>query len=617
MAIWGGRFQQKVSDDFRVFNDSLKLDQCMLPQDIAGSIAWAKALEKVGVLTQSECHQIHHALQSIADDVASGDRIIEPGSAEDIHSWVEDQLIKKVGSLGKKLHTGRSRNDQVVTDLKLWIRDIAPQLHDHIMQLQQALCEQAELHIKTVMPGFTHWQQAQPVVFGHWCLAYAEMLARDKLRLEHALILMDQCPLGSGALAGTSYPIDREALAMSLGFLSATANSLDAVSDRDYVLDIIYVVSISMMHLSRMAEDLIFFNSDQVGFVSFSDAVTSGSSLMPQKKNPDAWELVRGKTGSVFGQLVNLLTTLKALPMTYNKDLQADKSALFTVLDDWLQCMKISTLCIKEMTVHTKTLQAAVEDSFCNATELADALVAEGIPFREAHELVGKCVVYALEHGKILSQLDEDEWATLLPEQCVPLNTSVLHWSSALNKKDVKGGTACHQVAAAVEQLKQQLEKNKHPGGRQQVANATASDLPAITKIVKYWAEAGENLPVSNAEIEQRLPYFKVVKKEGHIIGCGSLHLYDPTLAEIRSLGMAAGNHGHGGGKALVNSFIQQACSLGVKKIFVLTRVPGFFEKLGFIEVIKETLPEKVMKDCQFCPKKTCCDEVAMVQWLP
>lgn len=615
MTVWGGRFQQKVSDDFRHFNDSLAIDKCMLPQDIVASIAWAKALEKVGVLTRKECQKLQETLQTIADEVDSGKQVIALGNAEDIHSWVEAQLIEKVGSLGKKLHTGRSRNDQVVTDLKLWIKHTVPVLQRRIIQLQKVLCVQAEQHTETVMPGFTHWQQAQPIVFGHWCLSYTEMLSRDAARLDNALALMNQCPLGSGALAGTSYPVDREVLASSLGFQSATANSLDAVSDRDYVLDIIYAASVSMMHLSRMAEDLIFFNSDQVGFVSFSDAVTSGSSLMPQKKNPDAWELVRGKTGSVFGQLVNLLTTLKALPMAYNKDLQADKSALFNVLEDWTQCLEMSTLCVDEMRVHSEVLQAAVENSFCNATELADALVVRGVPFREAHDIVGKCVVYALDQKKTLDQLNSTDWSRLLPEHCLPLNTSVLHWSCALNKKNVKGGTACNQVADAAKKLKRKLEKATI-NQEQQVFNAIGEDIPAIVKIVKFWAEAGENLSVSRLEIEKRLSYFKVAKKQGRVTGCGSLHIYDPTLAEIRSLGMAPEYHGHGGGKRLVNAFVKQARLLGIKKVFVLTRVPLFFTKLGFVEVMKETLPEKVMKDCQFCLKRSCCDEVAMVVWL-
>ncbi len=320
MALWGGRFSQESSTLFKLFNDSLPVDYRLVEEDIIGSIAWADAITGVGILTQEECQSLKQALQDLLDEVKDKPETILASGAEDIHSFVEQALIAKVGDLGKKLHTGRSRNDQVATDLKLWCKKEGQALLELLAQLKAALLSLAERELDAVMPGYTHLQRAQPVAFGHWCLAYVEMFERDISRLQDCLQRLDTCPLGTGALAGTAYPMDRHALAKSLGFASPTLNSLDTVSDRDHVIELCSDAAISMMHLSRMAEDLIFFNSGEAGFIELDDQVTSGSSLMPQKKNPDALELIRGKTGRVYGSLMGILTTMKALPLAYNKD---------------------------------------------------------------------------------------------------------------------------------------------------------------------------------------------------------------------------------------------------------------------------------------------------------
>lgn len=309
MALWGGRFTQAADQRFKQFNDSLRFDYRLAEQDIVGSVAWSKALVTVGVLTAEEQAQLEEALNVLLEDVRARPQQILESDAEDIHSWVEGKLIDKVGQLGKKLHTGRSRNDQVATDLKLWCKDTVGELLTANRQLQSALVETAQNNQDAVMPGYTHLQRAQPVTFAHWCLAYVEMLARDESRLQDALKRLDVSPLGCGALAGTAYEIDREQLAGWLGFASATRNSLDSVSDRDHVLELLSAAAIGMVHLSRFAEDLIFFNTGEAGFVELSDRVTSGSSLMPQKKNPDALELIRGKCGRVQGALTGMMMT--------------------------------------------------------------------------------------------------------------------------------------------------------------------------------------------------------------------------------------------------------------------------------------------------------------------
>ncbi|AHG85848.1 Argininosuccinate lyase [Bibersteinia trehalosi USDA-ARS-USMARC-190] len=457
MALWGGRFTQAADQQFKYFNDSLRFDYRLALQDIDGSIGWAKAIHSVGIISADELVQLIEALKQLRAEVHPNLAIVLQEDAEDIHSWVEQQLIKRVGDLGKKLHTGRSRNDQVAVDMKLWCKAQVLSLQESIRNLQAKLVETAENNQLSIMPGYTHLQRAQPITFAHWCMAYYEMLERDHSRLTDAYRRMNTCPLGSGALAGTAYAIDRDKLAQDLGFETATRNSLDSVSDRDHVLELLSAASISMMHLSRFAEDLIIFNSGECHFVELSDRVTSGSSLMPQKKNPDACELVRGKTGRVFGALNGLLATLKGLPLAYNKDMQEDKEGIFDAIETWQACVNISALVLEDIKVDVESTTEAAKQGYANATELADYLVAKGIPFREAHHIVGESVVYAISQNKALEELSLEEFAqfhSVIADDVYP----ILSLESCLAKRCAKGGVSLERVAEAIAAAKAALQ---------------------------------------------------------------------------------------------------------------------------------------------------------------
>lgn len=449
MALWGGRFQGETSALFKLFNDSLPVDYRLFEQDVVGSIAWADAIASVGIITATECSDLKKALNDLLVEVNGDPAIILASGAEDIHSFVESALIAKVGDLGKKLHTGRSRNDQVATDLKLWCQSEGAALLARLQSLHAELLALAEREFDAVMPGYTHLQRAQPVTFGHWCLAYVEMTERDISRLADALTRANTCPLGSGALAGTAYKMDRHALAAALNFAAPTLNSLDSVSDRDHVVELCSTASISMMHLSRMAEDLIFFNSGEANFISLSDEVTSGSSLMPQKKNPDALELIRGKTGRVYGSLVGILTTMKALPLAYNKDMQEDKEGLFDVVDSWAICLDMAALVLSGLKVNRPNALLAAQQGYANSTELADYLVSKGMPFREAHHVVGEVVVAAIAKQIPLEDFSLAElktFAAIIEDDVYP-NLTI---EACLAKRDVLGGTALPQIQQAI-----------------------------------------------------------------------------------------------------------------------------------------------------------------------
>ncbi len=456
MALWGGRFSQAADTRFKQFNDSLRFDYRLAEQDIVGSVGWSRALVSVGILSVDEQARLEQALHSLLAEVQADPEQILQSDAEDIHSWVEGKLIASVGDLGKKLHTGRSRNDQVATDLKLWCKAQGQVLLNSIHQLQQALMAAARVHQSAVLPGYTHLQRAQPVTFSHWALAYVEMLERDFSRLQDALARLNLSPLGCGALAGTAYAIDREALALDLGFAGATRNSLDSVSDRDHVVELMNCASLSMVHLSRFAEDLIFFNTGEAGFVELSDKVTSGSSLMPQKKNPDALELIRGKAGRVVGAQMGMMMTLKALPLAYNKDMQEDKEGLFDALDSWHDCLDMACLVLEDIKVNQARTLAAAQGGYANATELADYLVAKGIPFREAHHIVGETVVFAIQVAKPLEDLSLSEFQQFSPvvaEDVYP----ILSLESTLAKRVAKGGVAPEQIDSALVYMEQHL----------------------------------------------------------------------------------------------------------------------------------------------------------------
>ena len=460
MALWGGRFKEGPDERFKNYNDSLKFDYRMALEDIEGSECWADAIHEAGVLTDDECARLKKALFELHKEAEEDIHSIAKAGDEDIHSYVERRLIEKVGDLGKKLHTGRSRNDQVALDLKLWCRKAAREIAKAIVHLQKELLSAAERFQGAVFPGYTHLQRAQPVTFSHWILAYLQMFERDYQRLKNAEKLMETCPLGSAALAGTAYRIDREKLARALGFDRATSNSLDAVSDRDHVMELLSCASISMVHLSRMAEDLIIYNSGEARFVTLSDKVTSGSSLMPQKKNPDSLELIRGKCGRVVGALTGMLVTCKALPLAYDKDLQEDKERLFDAVDTWHDSLYMAALVFEGLKLNCDRALEAAKGGYSNATELADYLVSKGIPFREAHSIVGRAVLYAIEQKKPLEDLSVEEFRKFSPvvgdDVYAPLQVE-----NILAKRDIKGGTAPAQTAREIASLKEMLAKRE------------------------------------------------------------------------------------------------------------------------------------------------------------
>ena len=456
MALWGGRFTQGPDQRFKDYNDSLKFDYRMAIEDIEGSICWADAIYKAGVLTAKENADLKKALSELLEEVSKDIHAIATAGDEDIHSYIERRLIEKVGDLGKKLHTGRSRNDQVALDLKLWCNKAVDDVLKAIVHLEKELVKVAEENQGKIFPGYTHLQRAQPVTFSHWVLAYVQMFDRDYHRLLNAKKLMSTCPLGSAALAGTAYNIDRDELARNLGFETATSNSLDGVSDRDHVMELLSCASISMVHLSRLAEDLIIYNSGEAKFVELSDKVTSGSSLMPQKKNPDALELIRGKCGRVVGALTGMLVTTKALPLAYDKDLQEDKERLFDAIDSWSDSLYMASLVFEGIKLNEKNAKDAAKGGYSNATELADYLVSKGIPFREAHSIVGRVVLYAISKEKALEDLsvaEFKEYSQVIEDDVYP----ILQLESILAKRNIKGGVAPAQTAIEIEKLKQIL----------------------------------------------------------------------------------------------------------------------------------------------------------------
>jgi argininosuccinate lyase len=453
--LWGGRFTKELDRDFARFNQSFTFDQRLFEVDVRASAAYAEALVAARVLTESDGRQISSALRQILERGRSDETYLDQ-PAEDVHSFVEARLVELIGDTGRKLHTGRSRNDQVATDLRLWLREEMDRTLSLIRNVQEALVALAESHPNVILPGYTHLQRAQPVLFAHWCLAYFEMLARDRDRLIEARRRVNTMPLGSAALAGTSYPIDRDALARALGFESASRNSLDAVSDRDFVIEFAGAAAVLMMHLSRLAEDIILYSSTEFGFLELTDAVATGSSLMPQKKNPDSMELVRGKAGRVFGHLMALLTTMKGLPLAYNKDMQEDKEALFDTADTANVCLVTTSTVLRNVTVNKSRAGEAATQGYLNATELADYLVRKGVPFREAHELVGLLVTAAIDRKVELNALSLAEMKSVSPliEDDVFESLSL---ERALATKSQFGGTAPERVSEALANARKAL----------------------------------------------------------------------------------------------------------------------------------------------------------------
>lgn len=414
MKLWGGRFTKETNQLVHNFNESLSFDQKLYRQDIQGSVAHVKMLAKQGIISEEDKDKITAGLLGILEDIEKGRLTIGAG-AEDIHSFVEETLTERIGQAGKRLHTGRSRNDQVALDMKLYARDEIKEIYGLLEELLKELLKIMEENLDTFMPGFTHLQKAQPITLAHHVGAYFEMFQRDCQRLFDNYQRMNYCPLGSGALAGTTYPLDRDYTAELLEFYGPTLNSMDSVADRDYLIEFLSALSIISMHLSRFCEEIIIWNTNEYRFVEIDDSYSTGSSIMPQKKNPDIAELIRGKTGRVYGALVSLLTTMKGLPLAYNKDMQEDKELTFDAIDTVKGCLVLFTGMISTMTFNKSVMEASARNGFTNATDAADYLVGKGVAFRDAHGIVGRLVLFCIEKGIALDDMTLEEYKTISP----------------------------------------------------------------------------------------------------------------------------------------------------------------------------------------------------------
>ena len=452
---WSGRFRDRTHRLVETFTSSLSFDRRLYRYDLQGSIAHCKTLERAGVLSRKETTQILRGLEEVRNELES-ERFSFVAEDEDIHMAIERRLTELIGPVGGKLHTGRSRNDQVALDVRLYLRDALGALLDGLRRFQLVLLAQARTHLDVVMPGYTHLQRAQPVLFAHHLLAYVEMIDRDKGRVRDAMVRLDVMPLGSGALAGTNYPVDRTYTARLLGFTQVSENSLDAVSDRDFAIEVLASLSLVMMHLSRLSEELVLWASQEFQFVELPDAFCTGSSMMPQKKNPDVPELVRGKTGRVYGHLLALLTTLKGLPLSYNRDLQEDKEALFDALDTVVASLGVSTELIKGLTVNRAMLAKAAGSGYLLATELADYLVTRGVPFRQTHATVGRIVRWCLDRKRDLRDLtlaDLRSFSDRFEKDALDVVTV----EGAIERKAQIGGTARKRVEARIKAWEKEL----------------------------------------------------------------------------------------------------------------------------------------------------------------
>jgi len=452
--VWGGRFTENINETVDAFNSSIGFDARLYAQDIEGSIAHCRMLAKQGIISDNDASRIIDALVEIKREIDRGEFQIN-NDHEDIHSLVEKSLTDKVGMIGEKVHTARSRNDQVALDSRMYVREAVNRTSEMIRELQKVLVVLAEKNIELIMPGYTHLQPAQPVLLAHHILAYYQMFKRDRQRFEDSVKRINILPLGSAALAGTTFDLDREMVAKELGFDALSANSMDAVSDRDFVIEYIFASCVLMMHLSRMCEDMILWSSREFGYVLLPDAFCTGSSIMPQKKNPDVLELVRGKTGRVYGNLMAILTVMKGLPLTYNKDMQEDKESLFDTVDTVEKCLTVITMLLSKLSFNGAAMKKATQDGFLMATDLADYLVNKGMTFRSAHEAVGKIVLYAIERQKHLEDLSLEEYQGFSKQ----ITKDVFNWldpASAIKRRNLTGGTGSEAVRNALSDAKEE-----------------------------------------------------------------------------------------------------------------------------------------------------------------
>jgi len=459
--VWQGRLSGGSAKEVDVFNSSISFDYVLFEEDIAGSIAHAKMLGKQSIISKKDAALIVDGLEGILMDLKKGSLLFDP-SAEDIHMFIESELTERIGEAGKRLHMGRSRNDQVALDLRLYVKKQVAEIKNQLLDFEKVLIKQAEQHLHTIMPGYTHLQIAQPVTFAHHLLAYAQMIQRDIKRLEEVLEHTDVMPLGNGALAGTTYPLDRQYVADLLGFEAVTANSLDGVSDRDFVIDAAYALSMIMMHLSRLSEEVILWSSQEFKFVELADAFATGSSIMPQKKNPDVAELVRGKTGRAYGNLQTLLTMMKGIPLAYNKDMQEDKEALFDSISTVKLALSAMIPMIDTMEAKESRMREAASKGFINATDCADYLTKKGVPFREAYGVIGTLVQTCIETDQTLEEVSLETYQSLheLFEEDI---YEAISLENCVTKRDIEGGPAPEAVKKQIEQLIESLGLSNLP----------------------------------------------------------------------------------------------------------------------------------------------------------
>jgi len=456
--LWGGRFKKSINKEMEKFISSLSFDKKLVKYDLLGSIAHAQMLGKCKIITKEEKDKIMKGLRQILKEVQEGKLEITAGEAEDIHSWVENKLKEKIGTVAGKLHIARSRNDQIALDERMYLKEEALKIQDLLKDLQKSLLSSAQKNLGIIMPGYTHLQHAQPLLFSHHLMAYLYMFERDKGRMQDLYKRIDVLPLGSAALAGTSFPIDREFVAKQLGFSKVSENSLDAVSDRDFILEFLSASAILMMHLSRLGEELVLWSSQEFNFIELDDSFCTGSSIMPQKKNPDAAELIRGKTGRVYGNLINLLTTMKALPLAYNHDMQEDKEPLFDTVSTLEKSLFLMSKMIETMHVDKEKMEEGTKGDFSTATELADYLVKKGLSFREAHKLIGTIVIYCLRNKKNLEDLTLSELKSF-HRSFDKKTLEILKHQSAIEAKDSYGGTSLKRVRESIQKAEKILKQ--------------------------------------------------------------------------------------------------------------------------------------------------------------
>ena len=457
MKLWGGRFSKATDSLVDDFNSSIRFDKRMYSQDIDGSIAHAKMLGKQGVIPKEDSELIVKTLLEIKNDIEN-DKVEFLVDAEDIHMNIETILISRIGDVGKRLHTGRSRNDQVALDNRLYLRDEGDELFEMLKNLENVIIKLAEENIDVIMPGYTHLQKAQPITFAHHIMAYYEMFSRDIKRLSDWRCRMNVMPLGSGALAGTTYDLDREFVAKELGFDSITQNSIDGVSDRDFIIELAFVLSMIMMHLSRLSEEIILWSTNEFSFIELDDAYSTGSSIMPQKKNPDVAELARGKSGRVFGSLMGLLTVMKGLPLAYNKDMQEDKEQIFDAVDTVKMCLPVFTNMLDTMKLKKDNMSKGAKGGFTNATDVADYLVKGGLPFRDAHAVVGKMVSYCIEKDCVIEALSLSEFKAFSPLFKEDIYDAI-SLETCVNLRKLTGGPAFETMKKAIDKAKCDIKK--------------------------------------------------------------------------------------------------------------------------------------------------------------